>query len=205
MVRLKPEERWNGILLERFEAFRISGGLKRLRDKGLRALGRRRRLKSSEYRKLPLHKDQIFLKQLFYHVRELGIPVYVQESGHKTAPIFLNHEFVPSPLPNSHKPSIHDVFTVELEFPPIFPPEARQQIAKDTDDIKRELLKRLGYRVPKRLRTTTLISKASRLRLNKSRLAKRELYEIVAETSKYATEEEDKRRRKTSSSLRALL
>ena len=151
------------------------------------------------------HKEPIFLKQLFYHVRELGAPVYVQESGHKTAPIFLDYEFVPSPLPNSHKPSIHDVFTVELEFPPIFPPEARQQIAKDTDDIKRELLKRLGYRVPKRLRTTTLISKASSLRLNKSRLAKRELYEIVAETSRYGTEEKDEQRGKTVKSRRHFL
>lgn len=263
MVKLKPEERWNRMLLERFEAFRLSGELKRLRDKGLRALGRRRRLTSLEYWKLPLtggpldymawdkecekvakhfglapwtvkmacllrdydpvkspfpiganwpsiriittHKDPIFLKQLFYHVRELGVPVYVQGSGHKTAPIFLDYEFIPSPLPDSHKPSIHDVFTVELEFPPIFPPEARQQIVKDTDDIKRELLKRLGYRVPKRLRTTNLISKASSLRLNKSRLAKRELYEIVAETSEYATDEEDEQRRKTVKSRRHFL
>lgn len=263
MVKLKPEERWNGMLLERFKAFRISGELKRLRDKGLRALGKRRRLTSLEYWKLPLtggspdymawdkeckkiaehfglapwtvkmacllrgydpvkspfpigvnwpsirivtkHEDPIFLKQLFYHARELGVPAYVQESGHKTALIFLDYEFIPSTLPNLHKPSIHDVFTVELEFPPIFPPEARQQIGKNADDIKRELLERLGYKVPKRLRTTTLISKASRLRISKNRLAKRELYEIVANTSKYATEEEDKQRRKKVKSRRHFL
>jgi hypothetical protein len=59
MAKLKPDERWQRHLLERFEAFRLSDELLKLRAEGLRALGRTRLLTTEEYWKLPLGKGPL--------------------------------------------------------------------------------------------------------------------------------------------------
>lgn len=148
------------------------------------------------------HSDPLFLKHLFYHARQMGVPVYLRQAGQEIVPLFLDYEFTPSTLPDGHKPPFHDVFKIELELPPVFPSQAQKKIARDAFQLSRELLFRLGYQVPKRLRASSLLSNAPELRLNKSRLAPRELYEIVAETSDLGTIEEDEKRRKQVKSRR---
>lgn len=59
MAKLKPDERWQRHLLERFEAFRLSDELPKLRAEALHALGRTRLLTAEEYWKLPLAKGPL--------------------------------------------------------------------------------------------------------------------------------------------------
>lgn len=56
----------------------------------------------------------------------------------------------------------------------------------------------LGYPIPKRLFTFSLVvSKNNKLKIARDRLAKRGLYEIVANTSHYSSISGDEKNRKT--------
>lgn len=128
------------------------------------------------------HTDALFLKHLFYHALSFGIHVYVQRGSWETAVIFFDYEPPTSPLPESSRPPRDEAFSVDLKLPPNYPPEAAQQMSKDAAQLSRELLRRLGYRAPRRLRTTALLPQLHKLRLNEYPLPNNAIYDIIDDT-----------------------
>lgn len=242
MAKLKPDERWQRHVLERFQAFRLSVELPKLRAEALRALGRTRLLTAEEYAKLPLTKgplaydsswqkkcetiaqrfglahwtvkmacllkgydprklpfpigaqwptvrivtentDEVFLEHLFHHALCFGVYVDVQRGGSRTAVIFPDSCPVYGPLESlltdSHRPPKEQAFKVELSVPPGYPPEALAELARFAAHLSRELLRRLGYKAPKRLRTSPLIDIATELGVSKKRLTEEETIQII--------------------------
>jgi hypothetical protein len=103
-------------------------------------------------------------------------------------------------LPPSSLPPRHTAFWMRVETPPFFPPEARAQLEKDATELERELLRDLGYtNVPRRLRSSPLMKRASELEAETDRLPLRGLYRIAAETTgdEYTEVDQDKQTVKT--------
>ncbi len=145
--------------------------------------------------------NPLFLQWLSHEAQGLGLYV-VQRQGSVEATL-LNINSPPlSALPTSQKPPRDRAFYLRVETPLDYPPEAAQKLQKEADQLKKELLKRLGYPVSKRLRTNKLIDHADDLRLEEFPLSSRGLYEIVAEKWKEGSVSEDKERRKLMKSRR---
>jgi hypothetical protein len=235
MAKLKPEERWNRLLLERFQAFRITGELKRLRAEGLKILGRKTLLTALEFKKLPVREvsylnwagkcdvaakrfglapwtvrmaclledydpvnsyfpvgaqwpsirvitvntNSCFLRHLSYHAWSFGVRVYTERNGLKSGIISSAPEPPDHPLQAPDRPTRDEAFTIELRFPPNYPPEAAQNLSREACEFGRELLRRLGYRAAQRLRATRLLAQTDALKVNEFPLHSGDTYNII--------------------------
>jgi hypothetical protein len=128
--------------------------------------------------------DQAFLARLAYEAQKQGMQLFRRQGSEETLCLYMNPVPItmlePPPLPST-MPPLYSAFTVRVETPIGFPPEAAQELHKTASRAYREILRNLGYRVPQRLRSSPLVEDASKLRVGKRHLAKRELYCIVAE------------------------
>jgi hypothetical protein len=68
---------------------------------------------------------------------------------------------------------------MRVETPPGYPPEAASQLQKRAAELERVLLRRLGYSVPERLRTSPLVTQEKDLKIGKGPLSSRATYEII--------------------------
>ena len=64
-------------------------------------------------------------------------------------------------------------------MPPTYPPEAAVEFQRRALGDVKELLRNLGYRIPRRMRQSTASQHPSKLRLDKPKLAPREIGEIA--------------------------
>jgi hypothetical protein len=102
----------------------------------------------------------------------------------------------PPPLPES-MPPIDNAFYFRVETPIGYPPQAAAKLHQTVSRLEKDILMALGYSFAKRLRTSRLVFKASKLRIDQDRLPSRGLYEIVENMYKEGTQDEDEKRRKT--------
>lgn len=140
--------------------------------------------------------DSLFLRWLSYEAQKLGLYV-VQKVGSVETTLLYLEATPPTQQLTSQKPPRHVAFYIRCDIPIGYPPEARDLLNKQANQLYRELLTRLGYSIPKRLRNSSLVSMASDLRVAEAPLQKRGLYEIVAEMYEEGTIDQDKQRRKT--------
>ena len=82
-------------------------------------------------------------------------------------------------LTADRRPKSDKAYSLRVEFPPDFPPEGGAEVTRAALQCSRDLLRRLGYRVPHRLRGSKLPSQARTLRPNKPRLSQRESGDIA--------------------------
>ncbi len=154
--------------------------------------------------------DQVFLDWLRYEVEQLNpsLHVYQREgsSDHRTGHI--NGPRPPTPLTDSNKPPRHKTFMMRVDIPVDFPPEEARKFQKSASDLGRELLRRLGYPVTERQRTSKLMPRAAELRAGKAQLSSGETYNIIDDIDDIHGEDDpgnDQQRRKLISSQRNAL
>jgi hypothetical protein len=260
MGKVSPEELWRRHTLERFEAFRHSGELEKLRKEGLAACGRKKRFTSLEWAKSPMREryssprymkwhheceavaqkyglavgtvvsaclisgyqpdksglvvesewpkirvitestDPQYLARLAYESQLRGLHVIAKQGSVEVTQLFLNPVPImymePPSMPSSMPPQA-SAFYMRVETPVGYPPEAARKLHKTASQLEKDILRALGYSIPKRLRTSSLVSKADMLKVAKNRLPKRGLYEIVADTFDEGSISEDEQRHKT--------
>lgn len=123
--------------------------------------------------------DPLFLHWLSYKAHRLGLYVVQRQGSVETTLVPLN--FPPSsPLPVGQRPPPDCTFYMRVEVPPGYPPQAGKKLLKDAKRREKELLRRLGYSVSERLRSSSLVSMADELKPMEA-LPKRGLYELVTE------------------------
>jgi hypothetical protein len=85
----------------------------------------------------------------------------------------------PPPTPSS-LPPLHAAFHMRVDLPVGYPPKAASQMQQNAGLLAKKLLKSLGYRGFQRLRPSSFIEMAKTLNVQKQRLPRRKLYDIVA-------------------------
>ena len=111
-------------------------------------------------------------------------PQVVQKNSSQLTPV-LFIPFVTRPekdLVSDRLPPRASAFRIQAEFPPNYPPDAAAELGKRTMGFERELARRLGYKVPKRMRSSSLATKTSSLRLNQQRLPRKGIYDLMDKT-----------------------
>lgn len=83
--------------------------------------------------------------------------------------------------PTAPQPAPATLFHMRVEFPPGYPPEAAAQLAEWAASASRELLRRLGYKVPQRLRSSPLVKQARKLKIGGGPLRYGESYKLMME------------------------
>lgn len=132
-------------------------------------------------RVITVNTNSCFLRHLSYHAWSFGVRVYKERAGLKSAIISSDPEPPDHPLQASDRPTRDEAFTIELRFPPNYPPEAAQNLSREACEFGRELLRRLGYRAAQRLRATKLLAQADELKMNKFPLRLGDTYNIIDE------------------------
>jgi hypothetical protein len=99
----------------------------------------------------------------------------------ETPMIYMNSGPPKNPLPTASRPPRDSAFYTRVETPPNYPPEAAMQLQKNASQLRQELLRRLGYNVSKRLRSSPLVDKAKQLKANKRKLTEKESLEVIEE------------------------
>ena len=126
MSKLAPEELWRKHTLERFEAFRQSGALKKLRKEGLAACGRKKRFTSLEWAKSSMRERYLSSRYMeWYHKCE----TVAQKFG------LANWTVVCACLISNYQPD-KELFPVESKWP---------QIRVVTESTDTQFLARLTY------------------------------------------------------------
>lgn len=132
--------------------------------------------------------DLIFLGWLIYETWKLNnedgwsLQVYVVQARGPSETTLIQAGIPRSPerrLNALELPSLDAAVRARVETPPMYPPEAAQQLQRAAASFVRELLRRLGYRVPARLRTIDRPAEIGRLNLGKRRLHKGEAGNIA--------------------------
>ena len=123
-----------------------------------------------------------FLKKLTYEAQNLHLPVILKRGSEETHLILVSPTGEKPVLVKKH--FIHSAFTTRMAIPVRYPPEAARNLQRRAIRIQRKLLIRLGYSVPQRIRTSSLVTQVSKLKVNKSSLPQRGIYEIVVKLYK---------------------
>lgn len=140
--------------------------------------------------------NPLFLAWLSYEAHQLGLYV-IQRCGSTEVTLAPPNFPPPEALPATEQPPRDDAFFTRVETPPRYPPQASANLEKRVKQLEKELFRRLGYPVTKRLRYSRLTSMAGDLRITEARLPKRGLYEIVADTYDWGSVSEDEQKRRT--------
>lgn len=121
--------------------------------------------------------NPLFLEWLSYEAHRLGLYVIQRVSSVEVTHIPPN--FPPSePLLASERPLRDCAFYMRVESPLGYPPQAAQDLEKQAKRLEKELLRRLGYSVSERLRSSPLVAIADKLRVGKN-LAPGEAYQVI--------------------------
>ena len=123
--------------------------------------------------------DPVFLTKLAYEAQKLGLIVIHRHASGDSVLIIPGYTInVPTPI---EKPPHYSAFRMRVELPNGYPHHPARELQRQATKLQRELLLRLGYTVPKRLRTSSLSSIASKLEVKKNHLSSGAIYTIVDE------------------------
>jgi len=144
-----------------------------------------------------------FINKLSYEAQQFGM--YVISEGRAIHPLVPNltangnnnHPNIPH-----DRSQIRDRFSVRVETPVEYPPEAAAELQRTANQIAKEIARRIGYSIPKRLRTSKLVPMSKDLKMTKRRLPSGGSYDIVDHLYQGDDWEEQQRRRKLVSSRR---
>ncbi len=117
-----------------------------------------------------------FLQNLTREAQQLGLYVVHRLHGVETTLLNLDSSSdfsMPGEFPKG------DTFTIDVETPIGYPPEASRQLQKKTSWLASELARRMGYRIPKRLRASKLVTMSEVLEAEKRPLLRGKIYDIV--------------------------
>jgi hypothetical protein len=127
--------------------------------------------------------DEQFVTWSTFHARKLGLYVIQRMGSVEVTQVYINPVpmfAMPAPPTPSSLPPLHSAFHMRLDFPVDYPPKATGQMGKNAGLLARKLLKSVGYQGFQRIRLSSLLSQAETLNVQKQRLPRRKLYEIVA-------------------------
>jgi hypothetical protein len=132
--------------------------------------------------------NDLFLRHLCHHAHSLGLRVVRGEDFTGDTGLYFNPPLPADILTPASKPPIQSAFAMRVEWPPRYPPEAARQIQKGASDMGKQLL--LGYKVPKRLRSSPTTAEARKYKLDRTRpLSSGQIYDIVSKV--YGPEAEE--------------
>ena len=147
--------------------------------------------------------DEAFLKKLSYEAKEFGI--YIIQDGRAVQ----NPELNPDALHNGdlrkvsrERPRNRDAFFLRVETPIEYPPEAAAELHRASSQTAKEIARRMGYPVPKRLRNSKLVPLSEGLMMVKRRLPRGGSYDVADRIYGDSDLQEDQRKRKSVSSRR---
>ncbi len=145
--------------------------------------------------------NEPFLKRLSHEAQKLGIYI-IQRHGSIENPLLNLDPVVSDDCLNASykKPGIGDKFFLRVETPVGYPPEAAAQLQREASQLAKELARQIGYRIPKRLRSSRLISMAEDLKITKRRLPRGGSYDIIDTIYHDGDLQEDQKKRKLVSS-----
>lgn len=137
--------------------------------------------------------NPLFLAWLSYEAHQLGLYV-IQRCGSAEVTLVPPNFPPPEALPAPEQPPRDDAFFTRVETPPVYPPQASANLEKRVKQLEKELFRRLGYSIPKRLRTSPLVALADKLRVAET-LANGEAYDIVDDIYGEDLTDDQKRRK----------
>ena len=123
--------------------------------------------------------DSLFLQWLCYQARQLGLYVIQRLGSSEATLLYLDGAPPAAKLSASGRPPRDAAFHLRVETPVRYPPEGASQLQKEATRLGGELLRRLGYSVPRRLRASPLVQMAETLRADQSPLEPGQIYHIV--------------------------
>jgi len=136
--------------------------------------------KSASIRVITDTTNDLFLRWLLYEAHRLDIHVNIRKGNTELPVITVPFPAMPDqPLTKQLRPAPDRAFYIRVETPPLYPPEAAAELHRQAQQAARELLRRLGYRVRQRLRTTKAVAEAKKLRIAKKSLGHREAGDIA--------------------------
>lgn len=144
-----------------------------------------------------------FLEKLSYEAQQLGLYVIHRQGSFETT--LLNLENVgPGELSKhfTNRNIGHNEFSMRVETPIGYPPEAAAQLQKEAARLGRELSRRLGFPTPKRLRSSKLVTMAEELKVADWPLPRGAAYDIVDRVYRNKDMSKDQQRRKLVASRR---
>lgn len=124
--------------------------------------------------------DSLFLRWLSYEAQKLGLYVVQRQGSVETTLLYLEPG-PPTEQLTSQKPPRDTAFYIRTETPIVYPPEAKNQLNKQADQLYRELLRHLGYPTRQRLRSSHLVCMADKLRVDDEKLECGGIYHIMDE------------------------
>jgi len=147
-------------------------------------------------------EDGLFLRWLVYEAWQLGLVVILQRGPTSSTLIPAQPERPTTTLDSSRRPPRSKAFKVVFDPPPEYPPEAAAEMSKKAVHMERDLADRLGYTVRLRMRSSSLTSRASELRVDKQRLEPGEMYDVMDDVYEDGEISEDRKRRNIAKSQR---
>jgi len=140
-----------------------------------------------------------FLRRLSHEAQQLGLYVVQRVHGMKTT--LLNLDPITT-FSTPGKLNKGDTFRIDVEIPVGYPPEAASQLQKEASRLAHELARHMGHRIPKRLRTSKLVTMSKVLEAEKGPLPRGKLYDIVDKIYPDGDLSKDQQRRKLTASQR---
>ncbi|MDP2949455.1 MAG: hypothetical protein Q8P22_07945 [Chloroflexota bacterium] len=125
--------------------------------------------------------DPLFLSTLAREAQGLGLYVVSKQGASETTHLFVSSQDASELQPPAVKPPMHAAFKVRVETPLEYPPEAARGLQQEASRLGKELLRRLGYSVPTRLRASSLVDMADVLKVGEAPLPRSGAYDIVDE------------------------
>ena len=125
--------------------------------------------------------DPVFRAWVLHEAWRLGIRVLQKTPGGIDMAL-IAVPFPPRPhvpLTATHRPPRPNAFRLRVETPPFYPPEAAAEFHRQSQQLSHELLRRLGYPVPERLRRSPGVGQSAKLRLEDARLTRGEVGDIA--------------------------
>lgn len=125
-------------------------------------------------------KDKLFLRWLLYEATQLNLGVTQRRGAELTQLIAVSSPRQPdSPLTDSNRPPLDVAMVMNVETPAGYPPEAGAELQNVAANCGRDLGRRLGYKLPQRMRSSRWASKARELRVSEEALPPGAVYKIA--------------------------
>lgn len=123
------------------------------------------------------NSDKVFVTKLAFEAQKLGLSVVYRHASNESVLILPGYVTdVPAP---AEKPSLYSAFQMRIEVPTGYPHDAARKLQGQATRLQRELLIRLGYDVPQRLRISSSTALAPELKIKEKRLAVGTTYNII--------------------------